>query len=503
MHFVGTIYIEKGIIKSTIPGDKLQIFSDGGLVFSGNGFAYPGLGDSHGHVTPLGMAHYELDLSNTTSAEECCSLALNHNFYKEGWIHGRGWNHELFNTPEFPDKKILDHYFPDIPVYFTRIDGHAAWANSKALEIAGISLNSTNPTGGEIVKDKSGNPTGIIVDNAMNLVLKHIPDWDTEQLSMFFNRACDLLSDSGLTSVHDMDVNPGLIKILAEVGAFEQIPLNVIAYVSAQNDEYPELEGGFQKNGRYIVRGVKFYADGALGSKGAALLNGYRDDRENKGLPLIDEENLYEKASCAIEKGFHVATHAIGDAANRLVINVYEKLRKSYPEAILRIEHAQIVHPNDIHRMADLNIHAAVQPIHCISDAKMAEKRLDNETLKRAYPWKSLLDAGVLMAGGSDFPIESYNPLLGTDAFVNRKPKGRPAWYPDERISIASAIEAYTSNVNHICGAASTAISAAQPANITILDNSLENTPTDKISAIKPLCTVINGKIGYNSLKMA
>ncbi len=324
--------------------------------------------------------------------------------------------------------------------------------NSKALTEAGVAGLTPNPYGGIIARNKSGGPTGILIDNAMNLVSHLIPPVNASELEEMIAKAVEELAAKGITTAYDMDVDLYTVDIYKAMAEADRLPIKINIFLKTQRDEWLErIPYPFAK-GNMIVCGLKYYADGALGSRGAALLDTYEDAPENKGLLLINEDDLYAKAIKGMENGWQIATHAIGDAANRLVLNAYERLRKAKiatNKDILRIEHAQIIHPDDVYRFAENNIIASVQPVHCTSDAAMAAKRLNARALNNSYRWKSMLEAGITIMGGSDFPIESHDPVIGIDAFVNRIAKGSyRAWNAYERISAREAMKCYQPEID-------------------------------------------------------
>jgi len=491
------IDIEKGIITKIEPIQKgLQINTEGENVFYPNSWAYPGFSDAHGHIAGLGISLHILNFENTRSAEECAEMAVKKPSFRGDWIFGRGWNHELWRVKELPDLKLLDKYFPDTPCYFLRVDGHSAWINSKAMKICGIDRFTRNPHGGSIMKDNNGNPTGILLDNAMNIAFNKIPKFTSEQLKKMILESIRELKKNGLTHVHDMDLDPGLIPVFKELDDSGLLKININAFIKAQKDQWTKFLNEPYHGNKFHITGLKFYADGALGSRGASLLEPYSDFPGNKGLLLIDKRGFIDKATNGIEKGFHIAIHAIGDNANRLVVNVYEilRVRKIAEENdILRIEHAQILNPVEIDKIAKYNMLCSIQPIHCISDAKMARSRLGSRCVD-AYLWKSLLYKRIKIAAGSDFPIESHKPIAGIDAFINRIPTGEEtAWYPEEKLSVEEATDAYTINPKEFLGynKSDFGISVGKKAEITILDNKITDdigNLSDKIQVLETIC---------------
>jgi predicted amidohydrolase YtcJ len=502
--FQGTIKIKGGVIESLIPqSSKLRIIlSDLGKEYDlGNSYAIPGLVDSHGHIAALGKKLNGLSLNDCQSAEECAIISSRHETSRGSWIVGIGWNQENWFDSAYPHKGILDEYFPDTPVYLMRVDGHTCWVNSKALKIAGIDGFTPDPAGGSIEKDKSGNPTGILIDNAFLLVKKHIPPNTFEQVESFILDAVNELSANGLTEVHDMDVAPELIPIYKKLNDERKLKIRIQSYITAQNDEYLKHNIQVYESNNFSVRGIKYYADGALGSHGAALLGPYSDRQSSKGLLLIDEGNLYEKARIGVQNGFQIATHAIGDAANRMVLNVYKKLRTEKivkEKNILRVEHAQIVHPDDQKLFGEYDIIAAVQPIQCISDRFMAPKRL-GDRVSYSYPWRSLKKNGALILGGSDFPIESDNPFLGIDAFVNRRHHAEDnSWNDAELLSIDEAFDAYNHDAHKIIMQTQNRgeIKEKMLADICVIDHNPFQNKTD-LKSLKPKAVLCNGEIAF------
>lgn len=499
----GKINISNGIIEElSRVGWSLTINADGNEHVFEDGFAFPGFVDSHGHVAMLGEHILGLALDKAESKEECVQKAIDFKNHKNGWIYGRGWNDELWQDKSLPDKTLLDRAFPDKPALLVRIDGHAAWANSKALELAGIKSDTPNPQGGEIRKLEDGSPSGILIDYAINLVSVKIPDYTDEQYREFISIALDELASTGLSEVHDMDMPPRLASIFIDMDKEGKLPIRIQAYISAQKDEWLENNIQIFKGEMFNIIGLKFYADGALGSRGAALFEPYFDKKDEKGLFLIEENVLYKKAKKGIEAGFDIAVHAIGDAAVNRVINVYEKLINDHiprEDTILRIEHFQNLKPEDIERTAKLGIKVTVQPMHCISDAKMARARLGGRC-KNAYIWRSLVKAGIEISGGSDFPIESHAPLDGIDGFVRRIPVNEHiSWFPEERLGRTEALEAYTINAHKLIKAAHLrgVLEKGRQADIVVLNNDIRRCRDEDIKNIKILAVFCNGKKVY------
>lgn len=408
----------------------------------------PGFVDAHGHVVHYGLELGQPRLSECRSAEECVELLRRWGPVRGEWVLGSGWDHERWSPPQFPEAALLDTLFPDVPVALRRVDGHALWVNSEALRRAGIEAGTPDPAGGAILRDSRGRPTGVLVDAAMELVLRHIPPPSPEELRAAILRAAQHLLQFGITEVHDMDVDPAWVPLFQELAQAGQLPLRIQSYVRAQHGEW-DSAGLLPTTGEFFqLRGVKLYADGALGSYGAALLEPYADAPEQRGWLFFSTQELFDAVAKAVEAGWHVAVHAIGDAANRQVVQVYKALRQQRrvePEQRLRVEHAQIVHPDDIPEFVESGSIASVQPLHCLFDAPMARRRLGRNRASIAYPWRSLLEAGVPLAAGSDFPIVPPDVEAGIAAFRFRRPPGEEEpWEQHECLSASEALAAYT-----------------------------------------------------------
>ncbi len=498
------INIERGIITAVAPtpGSVTVITEESRYHYAG-AWLMPGFVDSHCHLAGLGSLLNSLSLEDAESADECVERAKQHPSADCDWLTGFGWNQEKWVNKEYPKKEILDAAFPNTPVYLTRIDGHAAWVNSEALKLAGIDANISDPAGGAILRDNTGEPTGILIDEAMDMVNKYIPKPSKQQIKSEIKEACNECLRVGLTEVHDMDVNPEYIEIFKDLEKNNELPIRVHSFVKAQNDEWKTHNIKKYSSKILNLRGLKFYADGALGSHGAAMLQPYKDKPDSTGLMLNNEDRLFKMASEGLKYGWEIAIHAIGDAANRMTLNAYEKL---YHEKIadstctLRVEHAQIVHPSDLEIFAKYGIIAAVQPFHCISDAAMAENRLEEKVLAYSYPWKSFMDMNVLMTGGSDFPIEPHDPLTGIDAFVRRIPTGKTEpWHPEERISRNKALEAYIINprITEKSEKFPGKIEEGCNADLVVADNNLINCKDVEILNTNILAVFTAGKLRY------
>lgn len=414
----------------------------------------PGLIDAHLHVMQIGFAALTLDLSETKSLAEAQAkiraFAAAHP--DRAWIVGRGWNQEVWGLGRFPTAAELDAAVSGRPVWLERVDGHAGWANSAALAAAGVTAASKDPAGGRIERLPGGKPAGVLVDDAAGLVGRLVPPPRPDDRDLAFDTAQRLLFARGLTAVADMGTSIEDWQTFRRAGDLGRLRLRVMAY--AAGIEAMALIGGpgptpWLYDDRLRLNGLKLYADGALGSRGALLKAAYADAPQTKGIARISDVQLKNLMSRAAMDNFQVAVHAIGDAANAEVLDAIEDLNATYKgDRRWRIEHAQIVDPVDIPRFGKLGVIASMQPIHQVSDRTMAEARLGPARLAGAYAWKSLAAGGARLAFGSDAPVELPDPFAGMAAALTREDaKGQPfgGWQPQERIDRAAALAGYTS----------------------------------------------------------
>ena len=421
----------------------------------------PGLIDSHAHVVSVGFAAMTLDLSDTHSLAE--ALARTAAYAKahpdRPWILGRGWNQELWSEHRYPTAAELDAVVPDRPVWLERVDGHAGWANSRALSIAGVSAATRDPAGGRIERvAPGGKPAGVLIDNAQELVAKAVPPPRPEDRDFAFALAQDSFFSHGVTATTDMGTSIEDWQTYRRAGDTGRLRMRVMAYAAGIDNLV--LIGGtgptpWLYDDRLRLNGVKLYADGALGSRGASLKVPYSDAPTAKGLRITADTQLKNLMSRAALDHFQVAVHAIGDAANNAVLSAIEELAPTYGgDRRWRIEHAQIVDPADIPRFGKHGIIASMQPVHQTSDRLMAEKRLGLGRLKGAYAWKSIQATGAKLAFGSDAPVEIADPFAGMAAAISRQgPDGAPpgGWQPQERVTREEALAAYTTNGAYAC----------------------------------------------------
>ena len=412
----------------------------------------PGLIDAHGHVIGLGFAALTLDLSGTNSLEEAQAAIRGYaaKYPDRRWIIGRGWNQEKWGLGRFPTAADLDTAVADRPVWLERVDGHAGWANSRALEIAGITAATKSPAGGRI-EMVDGKPSGIFVDMASELVAKHVPAPRPVERDLALAEAQQALLKVGVTAIADMGTTVADWQSYRRAGDEGWLSVRIFGY-AAGIDNMVAIAGPrptpWLYDDKLRLGGVKLYLDGALGSRGAWLKKPYADAPGQTGLPLLVPAELRNMMVRASMDGFQTAVHAIGDAANAEAIGAVEDLAPTYTgDRRWRIEHAQIVDPADLPRLAKNGIIASMQPVHQISDRLMAEARLGPDRLAGAYAWNSILKAGGKLAFGSDVPVESPNPFHGIAAAITREDaNGQPfgGWMAAERVSREQALAGFT-----------------------------------------------------------
>ncbi len=414
----------------------------------------PGIIDAHGHVSSLGFTLLSVDVRGLESAQQAAEKVANYAAQQPQlqWIKGRGWNQVLWPQQQFPNAALLDQFIDDRPVWLTRVDGHAGWANSAAMKAAGIDANSVSPAGGEILRDAKGNPTGLFVDNAMDLINQAVPSPTVEEITLALDTVSKHLLSLGITSTHDAGVSATEHALYRELADNDTLQVRLYGMISSTDPELEEiLAAGHSlgSNDMYSARSIKIYTDGALGSRGAALLAPYEDRPDHSGLLLTSAEQLRKLFSLAIGADFQVAIHAIGDKGNRIALDEIEHAYNTVGGRHLRhrIEHSQVVALSDIPRFKSLEVIPSMQPTHATSDMNMAEDRIGAERLKGAYAWRSFLDQGSRVVSGSDFPVELAAPFDGIHAAVTRQnkanqPKG--GWIAEEAMSIKETMRSFS-----------------------------------------------------------
>ncbi|NVJ62017.1 MAG: amidohydrolase [Gammaproteobacteria bacterium] len=431
-----------------------QQFSDAKKIDGKGRVMLPGLIDAHGHILGLGQGLSSVDLRGVTSEAEAVEKvkAFARENPKQKWIIGRGWNQVLWPDKQFPSAVSLDAIKLNKPIVLSRIDGHAAWVNSKALEVGKITSKTLDPEGGQIIKDEQGKPTGVLIDTAEYLVTQHIPAATDLENNYALDKAFEHLLSLGITSVHDAGIGDDLYRLYQLRAKQDQLPLRVYAMLDGSSEKLPLwLKKGFVKDpdDRLSIRSVKLYSDGALGSRGAAMIEPYSDQKDHKGLLVTAPDVLDNKVEQTLSANFQANIHAIGDRGNRIVLNAIEDAYKNgFGKGLRhRIEHTQVVALSDLKRIKELNLIASMQPTHATSDMNMAEDRVGPDRIKGAYAWRTLLDQGTIIASGSDFPVELANPFHGIHAAVTRQnhenqPKG--GWIPEQKMTRTEAFRSFT-----------------------------------------------------------
>lgn len=470
----------------------------------------PGMVDAHLHFMGVGQALRIVDLVGSRSQDEAVQrVATRARDVRPGeWIRGRGWNQELWADTRFPTHAALSRAVPDNPVVLSRVDGHATWVNARALQLAGITAATRDPAGGRIIRNTDGSPTGVLVDNAMRLVGRVVTPGSRDEQVAQAMAAFGELPRWGLTGVHDAGVDSGTIALYEELA--QQGRFTIRNYVMIREDS-ASLENMLRRgpqsalyDGRLWIRAIKLSADGALGSRGALLLKDYSDEAGNHGLPVTPAAVVQRTAVRALQAGFQLNVHAIGDGANRAVLDAFESALRQVPVTghRFRIEHAQVIHRQDIPRFASLGVTPSMQGSHQSSDAPMAMNRLGWTRVQGAYAWRSLLNTGVILPNGSDAPVEHWNPLISFHAAVTRQDAtGWPAggWFPQERMTREEALRsmtiwpAWASFMEDVSGS----ITPGKYADFVVLDQDIMSIAPERILDTRVVMTFLGGTITY------
>lgn len=478
----------------------------------GGATAFPGFVDSHVHLTGVGMSAMTLDLVGVASIAELQSRLRDYAAIRaEGPIYGRGWIETHWPERRFPTRADIDSIVGDRPVFLERIDGHAAIVNSAALTLAAIENNTANPEGGRIERDAQGAATGMLIDNAMSLVQSRLPAPTPAMMRQALKQGAELYAQRGWTGVSNMSTSAQESALFDELEQAQELPLHANLYHApdALNDVYSREDRGARPRWRKVhLRGVKVYMDGALGSRGAALLAPY-SDAASDGLLVTSVEEMRELLSNARQLSRQIAAHAIGDRGNRLVLDLFRDVFQGnlneLREARWRVEHAQVISPQDIPRFGEMGVIASMQPSHAISDLHFAPARLGADRLAGAYAWKALLDSGAMIAAGSDAPVEKGDPLIEFYAAVHRHDLtgfAGPDWHPEHAVQRAAALRMLTA-----AGAYASfseiergTIEVGKRADVSVFSTDLMTAAPSEIPQARALLTVADGSVTHDAL---
>ena len=496
----------------------------------------PGLIDAHAHLVGLGLSLAHLELRGLRSPAEIVT-AVQAQVKKDAatapeWLQGRSWDQNRFTPQRFPtaaDRQLLDAASGSRPVFLRRVDGHAGWANAEALRRAGVTRDTEEVSGGFILRDETGEPTGVLIDHAMSLVERVIPPPTPAEIEQAILTASTYVTARGLTTVHEMGIDSATVAVYRRLAEEQRLPLRVYAFhddpiphnlaqlpfslaYKAELDRLTTRLGPPESRGHFSLRGIKLYMDGALGSRGAALWEPYSDEPSVRGLLLAPPEHIEAMARWAMLHGYQVATHAIGDRANQLVLDAYQHAGVRADRNVrFRVEHAQVLNAADLakRRYQSLGVIASIQPTHATSDMEWAPARLGPVRLPLAYAWQSLLHSGARICAGSDFPVEEADPRLGLHAAVLRQDlAGNPpgGFMADQRLSVGEAIRAFTTDAAYAGFAENQLglVATGRPADLTVLAGHLELAaagplPHD-LATRAVLLTLIDGYPAYDAL---
>jgi len=500
---------DSGRVAATGDEAMLGNFDESDLIDGHGRTVLPGLIDAHAHVYGLGLLQTTLDLTGVGSVAAATQRIDDYarsNPHSE-WLLGRGWNQVLWPVKAFPTASHIDAVLSDRPVWLRRIDGHAGWANSAAMKIAGIDKDTPDPVGGKIVRDDNGHATGIFVDRAMGLIGRHVPAPDRADYRSALGSAIRTLLSEGVTGVHDAGINLMNAEVYLSMADNDELDMRIYAMIGDAGEVLDAIGKPLHAYGddHLEIASVKLYSDGALGSRGAAMIEPYSDDAENRGLPFWTQGELDGFVEKANGMGFQVGIHAIGDLGNRMALNAFEKAQGGEPSTLRnRVEHSQIIALDDIPRFAELGVIASMQPIHATSDKNMAEDRVGPDRILGGYAWRRLLDSGAVIASGSDFPVELSNPFLGLYAAVTRQGRdGEPGggWYADQALTRAEALHSFTLAAAYAAHQEDR-LGSLEPgkwADFIMIDRDYFEVPASEIDDIEVVETWVGGKKVYDA----
>ena len=495
--------------------------SNGEWIDLGGRAVTPGLVDAHVHFQGFSVFRQRVDLDEAFSLDEVLQRITEYATQKQSisnpnnhlqWLQGRGWNQESWLDRSFPKAAKLDQIVPNLPACLRHKSGHVAWVNSKALQLAGITAVTPDPPGGQIQRDAGGKPTGILFEDAMNLVTDMIPRPSLSEITAAMLDAQTYCWQVGLTGLHDFD-GRSCFQALQTLHQRDRLGLRIVKNIPITRLEHAigvGLQSGFGDDWLRIG-GIKIFADGALGPRTATMVEPYENDPHNYGIVVTDKEEMMTYASQASAHGLSVTIHAIGDRANHDVLDVYQAVREEESARGVggrlrhRIEHVQLLHPSDLNRLAELDIIASMQPIHATSDMKMAESFWGDRS-QYSYAWRTVLDSGATLVFGSDAPVEKIDPLPGIHAAMTRRKAdgspGKDGWFPKQKLTLQETIRAFTLAAAETSGQEKRlgSILPGKLADLTIFDRDIFALPADEILEVGVAGTIVGGSFKYRSL---
>jgi predicted amidohydrolase YtcJ len=506
-----TVVIDNGRFIAVGNETLAKVYPKATMVDAKGQMMLPGLIDAHGHLLNLGLNMLRVDLRGTPSLKDALSSIKDYAKANPelDWIVGRGWNQVLWPTKQFPTAADLDQVESKRPIMLNRVDGHAAWVNSIALELAGIDDNTPDPAGGIIQRDANGKATGILIDNAMELVKAVRPAINEATMTKAMTLAQQRLLSEGITSMHDAGITAAEYHLYKKLAQQNALSVKIYAML---NSEMPELES-IVKQGKVsmphlTIRSVKGVADGALGSRGAALIEDYSDKKGHKGLLMLPKKRLDYLNQFLSQHGFQLNVHAIGDQANNTVLDSFEDQLTAEQRNNLRprIEHAQVVQLSDIPRFKQLGVIASMQPVHATSDMNMAGDRVGEERLQGAYAWRAYLSQGTIMASGSDFPVELSNPWHGLYAAVtrqNQQQQPKQGWRPQDKMTLMEALRSFTLDAAYagFMEKEMGSIEVGKQADFILLEQNIFKQSVQTLWNTKVAQTWLDGKLVYSREK--
>ena len=477
--------------------------SDLQFIELGEGCAVPGLIDAHGHPFLHARTQTEVRLAGAASEQECVDRVVRFaaNLPEGTWVRGSGWDQNLWPGRDFPGAALLSAATPRNPVALSRVDVHALWCNETAIRAAGIGASTPDPPGGRILRRPDGTPSGVLIDTAMDVVVRAIPAPGPRETEELLLRSLHALATAGLTAVHDASAGPEVLAAYVRLAERDSLPIRVYAMINGQGADLDEQMRAWSERrsiGLLGIRSVKLFADGALGSRGAAMSEPYEDNPGNTGLWLLDPRELEERIQRVAAAGYQPSVHCIGDRACALVLGAFTRVPRTLRP---RAEHLQILRARDVPLLKRSGAIASMQPAHATSDAPWAEGRLGHGTERQrgAYAWRQALDAGAPLAFGSDFPVEEFDPREGLRAAVTRKPARGPAWMPEQRLRRDEALHAYTAGAAwaEFAETRRGCIREGFDADLTVFGRDVMAVHADELPGVPVTATVVRGRVVY------